>query len=532
MVQFYDDPEPLFEAVTRFLMCGFADSEPAVVIATEDHRNAFAGRLAANRILAPSMADERIWMLDAATTLASFMIDGMPDPTLFEAAIGGVMTRIADRHPGRPIRAYGEMVDLLWRDGNSRAALALEEMWNDLGKRYVFSLFCAYAVGNFYTHTGDDDMHAVCAAHSHVIPSSGEMAMDVVLLQLRARALEHEIEQRKQLEAALRRALDDKTAAQTRLEGARREAERANHVKDEFLAMLGHELRNPLSPILSAVQLMKLRGDESEREQEIIERQVKHLIHLVDDLLDVSRISKGKVELDMKPMSLATLLAAAIEITAPQFEDHHHRVTVSAPDDDVWVNADEVRLCQVFTNVLANAAKYTDPGGAIDVRVDVAAHEVTVRIKDTGIGVAPDLLPHMFDLFVQGVRGSDRRQGGLGIGLALVRRLVELHGGQVSANSDGPNRGTEISVRLPRIDARRAPQVSDKPLGTGTTARRVLVVDDNDDAAGLLGDLLRSLGHEVAVANTSAAAIEIANRFAPQVAILDIGMPEMDGYEL
>ena len=146
--------------------------------------------------------------------------------------------------------------------------------------------------------------------------------------------------------------------------------------------------------------------------------------------------------------------------------------------------------------------------------------------------MAAELLPHMFDLFVQGVRGSDRRQGGLGVGLALVRRLVELHGGEVSAASAGPQRGTQISVRLPRIEARRAPAMSDKPLGSGTTARRVLVVDDNYDAAGLLGDLLRSLGHDVAVANTSAAAIEIAHRFGPQVAILDIGMPEMDGYEL
>jgi len=458
-VQFYDAPEPLYDAVSRFVGCGFSDGEPAIVIATEEHRNAFAARLAANRIFAPSLADGRLLMLDAATTLASFMVDGMPDPALFDAVIGGAMTHFGGRHPGRPIRAYGEMVDLLWRDGNSRAALALEDLWNDLAKRHTFSLFCSYAIGSFYTNNGANDIHAVCAAHSHVIPSSGEMTMDVVLLQQRARALEHEIEQRKQL--------------QTRLEAARREAERASHVKDEFLAMLGHELRNPLSPILSAVQLMKLRGEStSTREQDIIERQVKHLIHLVDDLLDVSRITQGKVELQTKPVPLATLIASAIEITGPQFEGRQHRVTVSAPDHDVWVNADEARLCQVFTNILANAAKYTDPGGAIDVRVDADDREVTVRIKDNGIGVAPELLPEMFDMFVQGVRGSDRRQGGLGIGLALVRSLVTLHGGQVSAASEGPQRGTEVSVRLPRIHASRAAEVADKPARPRTKRRR------------------------------------------------------------
>ncbi|HUQ03422.1 MAG TPA: ATP-binding protein [Kofleriaceae bacterium] len=319
---------------------------------------------------------------------------------------------------------------------------------------------------------------------------------------------------------------------------ARAEAEEASRAKDDFLAMLGHELRNPLSPILSAVQLMRIRGDTgSVREQDVIVRQVGHLIHLVDDLLDISRITRGKIELERKPHQLHTLVAKAVETASPLVRERAHHLIVTLPDHGLWVDADEVRLVQVVTNLLSNAAKYTDRGGTIEVRATRDRDAVTVYVRDTGTGIDPELLPRVFDPFVQGRRGRDRSLGGLGIGLALVRTLVEMHGGTVGARSDGPGRGSELWFRLPLLEMERAAPTP--PEGERTlrehlqvAPRRILVVDDNVDAAIMLEDLLRSVGHEVrSVHDASAALAEVAS-FAPTVAVLDIGLPGMDGYEL
>ena len=315
-------------------------------------------------------------------------------------------------------------------------------------------------------------------------------------------------------------------------QAARAEAEAASRAKDEFLAMLGHELRNPLSPILTAAQLMKMRGDHaSMREQSIIERQVNHLIHLVDDLLDISRITRGKIELDKRPHKLASLVTKALEITGPQCEEQRHRVEVELPEEDILVIGDETRLTQVLTNLLSNAAKFTRTGGKIQVRVARAGSRVRIHVKDDGIGIAPDLLPRIFDLFVQGPRSTDRSRGGLGIGLALVNRLVAMHDGTVTAHSDGPDKGSEFIVELPTAN-----QASDSLPAMRNrltvTPRRILVVDDNEDAGSLMGEMLRSIGHEVCVAQDGPRALEALDNFTPEVAILDIGLPVMDGYEL
>ncbi|HSR99510.1 MAG TPA: GAF domain-containing protein [Kofleriaceae bacterium] len=333
-------------------------------------------------------------------------------------------------------------------------------------------------------------------------------------------------------QAIERARLDDATQA------ARADAEQANRSKDEFLAMLGHELRNPLSPILTAVQLMRIRGDSaSAREQSIIERQVNHLIRLVDDLLDISRITRGKVELSRKPIEVAALLARTMEIVAPVIEERKHRLELALPGEEVWLEGDELRLCQVLTNLLTNAAKYTDPGGTIQLRAERVAEGVVIAVKDNGIGIVPELLPRVFDLFVQGYRSPERRQGGLGIGLALVQNLVHMHGGSVSASSPGPGGGSEFSIRLPVLElepvaAPRAPGERIVDDFVRITGRRILVVDDNEDAASLLGDMLRSIGHDVRVAHQPSQALAMLARFDVEVAILDIGLPEMDGYEL
>lgn len=315
-------------------------------------------------------------------------------------------------------------------------------------------------------------------------------------------------------------------------QAARAEAEAASRAKDEFLAMLGHELRNPLSPILTAAQLMKMRGDHaSMREQSIIERQVNHLIHLVDDLLDISRITQGKIELDKRPHKLSSLVRKALEVVGPLCEEHRHRVMVDLPDDDVLVIADETRLIQVLTNLLTNAAKFTPLGGKIEVQVRMTNRRVRIRVKDDGAGIGPDLLPRIFDLFVQGPRSTDRSRGGLGIGLALVRNLVAMHDGTVEAHSAGADKGSEFIVELPTVEDRSdAPAPMRKQVTV--TPRRILVVDDNEDAGSLMGEMLRSIGHEVCVAQDGPRALEALTHFTPEVAILDIGLPVMDGYEL
>ncbi len=319
------------------------------------------------------------------------------------------------------------------------------------------------------------------------------------------------------------------------------EAEAASRAKDEFLAMLGHELRNPLAPINTALQLMQLRGgDTFHKERTIIDRQVKHLVRLVDDLLEVSRIARGKITLDRVRIELGDVLARALETSSPLIEQREHHLSVNVAPG-LAVDADPARLAQVFANLLTNAAKYTPPGGDIQVNAQREGDAIAVSVRDTGIGIRPEVLPSIFDHFVQERQAIDRSRGGLGLGLTIVRSLVLLHGGTVEARSAGPGRGAEILLRLPRArDERPRDAVSPATrrrmtphLGVSTAhARRVLVVDDNEDAVDSLAEALLELGHSVETARDGAAALGLLQRFIPDVVFLDIGLPVMDGYEL
>jgi PAS domain S-box-containing protein len=315
----------------------------------------------------------------------------------------------------------------------------------------------------------------------------------------------------------------------------RREQE-ANRAKDEFLAMLGHELRNPLAPMLTALELMNLRlGDTAHREREVIARQTHHLVRLVDDLLDVSRITRGKIELKRRPLELARAVESALETTGPLLEQRRHHVVCNVPRDGLRVDGDEDRLAQAIANLLTNAAKYTDPGGQIEI-IGGEQHGLAVlRVRDNGAGIAPELRPRLFALFAQGARTLDRAQGGLGLGLAIVQSLVTLHGGTVEAHSEGSGRGSEFVIRLP-LAASVASQPTQGPVEPATAGRdtghRVLVVDDNEDAAEVLAELLGTVGHTTHTVWDGPSALEAAASFAPQVAVLDIGLPVMNGYEL
>jgi PAS domain S-box-containing protein len=322
----------------------------------------------------------------------------------------------------------------------------------------------------------------------------------------------------------------------TRLKQAESAMRDADRRKDEFLALLSHELRNPLAPILTAVELMRLRGDvATPREREVITRQAEHLVRLVDDLLDVSRVARGKVTLTKRRLELATVVAKAVESAAPLLEERRHELILSVATEGLAVDADEVRLTQVVSNLLTNAGRYTAVGGRIEVTAARDGGEVVLVVRDNGRGIEAGLLPQVFDMFVQGPRSSDRSQGGLGLGLSLVRTLTELHGGSVAAYSEGANRGSTFTVRLP---AAAAPALTASPVGAvprrvaTDAARRVLVVDDNRDAADMISILLASAGHQVETAGDASQALSAVDAFQPQVAILDIGLPVMDGYQL
>ena len=324
----------------------------------------------------------------------------------------------------------------------------------------------------------------------------------------------------------------EQVVGRKRLEELAERADAANRTKDDFLAMLGHELRNPLSPIVTSLQLLRLRDIHSP-EQDIIERQVNHLRRLVDDLLDVSRIARGKIELRRERIEVATVLAAAIETSSPLFEQRRHQIEVDVPEAGLVVDADPDRMAQVFSNLMTNAVKYSEPGTRIAIEARRDGDRVRVRVIDEGAGIAADMIDKVFDMFVQQAQTLERSRGGLGLGLSIVKSLVELHGGKVSAHSEGVGHGTELVVELPAAGEAERLQPAPEPLPIGGGAvRRILVVDDNDDAALSLKKALERLGYAVAIAHDGPAALRAAAVFEPEIALLDIGLPVMDGYEL
>jgi signal transduction histidine kinase len=326
-------------------------------------------------------------------------------------------------------------------------------------------------------------------------------------------------------------AMERDLATQERME-ALRLAEEANRSKDQFMAMLGHELRNPLAPIANAVQLMQLKGDESTaQERRIIERQLVHVNRLVDDLLDVSRITSGRLTLNRKPVRVAHVLEQVVDTIQPTLYQRKLSLDIGPGVDEAWVDGDESRLVQVFNNLLVNAIKFTAGGGAIQVRAVLAGGAVEVTVADDGIGIGTDDLRHVFDLFYQAPQTSERARGGLGLGLPIVKSLVEMHGGSVAAKSAGAGLGTSMTLRLPLCPA---PMVQPRPAPKtpGPGSGRVLVVDDNEDAADTCATLLQMTGYEVRVAYTPQAALQVLGEYQPDLAILDIGLPGMSGYEL
>jgi signal transduction histidine kinase len=309
----------------------------------------------------------------------------------------------------------------------------------------------------------------------------------------------------------------------------------------EFLAMLAHELRNPLAPIAASLQvLLRTPSHDSEGElaKRVIQRQLSQLTRLVDDLLDVSRVTQSTIHLRRKAVDLGALARHAVDGARQWIDERGHQLLLELPAKPVAVDADEERLLQVLSNLINNAAKYTPRGGTVVVSVGVEGREAVIRVRDTGIGISPDLLETVFDLFVQGERSLARTEGGLGVGLSLVKQLVNMHGGSVEAHSGGAGKGSEFVVRLPAIDAASVPASGsgasppEQRGGGSSGSRRVLIVDDNADAGDMLAILLKEFGHDVRTAREGRGALAVAVEFKPEFVLLDIGLPEMSGYEV
>jgi signal transduction histidine kinase len=528
-VQFYERESYLLESVSNYIGSALSVASAGILIATPQHRDGVAERLTARGLdVGVAAADGRYIALDARATLDSFMVDGWPDQARFDDTIGTLIAKMRGRAPR--VHAFGEMVTLLWAEGNSEAAIRLEELWDELGTRHTFSLLCAYPIEAFRDTAHVKAFGDMTALHTNVVPAESYTQLDgdgqmrlIAQLQQQAATLEAETIQRRHAEAELRKKMEQLADADRR--------------KDEFLAMLGHELRNPLAPVTTALQLMRLHSDEplrTARARETIERQVEHMTRLIDDLLDVSRITRGKIELRHEPVVLATLVARAVEGARPVIDERRHRLTLDLPDAPITLSADPARLEQVLANLLNNAAKYTDVGGRIWLRGREDSGQLVVSVRDNGAGLTQEMRDHVFDLFVQGPEMRDYTRGGLGIGLTLVRRLVEMHGGTIEARSHGPGQGSEFIMRLPVLPVSHV-----RPNGignhTGLAAlpkRRILVVDDNVDAADALAELLRDYGHDVSAVHDGASAIEQASLHRPDIVLLDIGMPGFDGYEV
>jgi PAS domain S-box-containing protein len=565
LVQFYESEPSLLATVGRFFDPALEAQDSVILIATAEHRSGIEERYRRQGFdLGPARRNGQYLEIDAAELITQFVVGGWPDRSRFAGAVGELVARGASG--GRRVRAFGEMVWLLWEDGKGEAAIRLEQLWDELVHTMPLSLLCAYPISSFPRGADTPQFREICETHSHVIPTesysglvnSEERLRAIALLQQRARSLETETMERLRAERSLsrlkkeladfvetapeglhqigpggrvlwanqalldllgytseeyvghvasdfhvdgevfdrywqdlmrRETVPDFPAKLRSKDGSirsvvihshgfwedgrflytrcfirdvteyqRLQAERDARVeelaqveerKDEFLAMLGHEFRNPLFAVQNALATASLDPSRRDRALEIARRQAKQLGRLVDDLLDVARITQGRVHLRSVHVDLGEILRSAIETMRPTIESKERELTVSMPTEALWVEGHPVRLEQVFVSLLSNAARYTPRGGWIRVTAERRGDRAVLGVRDSGVGIAPDLLPHVFDLILQGERPPDRAYGGLGVGLHLARRIVDLHGGQIEARSDGIGGGAEFLVRLP-----------------------------------------------------------------------------------
>ena len=453
VVQFYENDRFLSGAVIDFLAAGLAAGQSGVAIATGAHRAAIVRGLRRRDIdVDRALGSGRLTLVDARELLDSIMAGPLPDASTFRRVIGRLLTTAALRSTHPCTRAHDEMVDLLWKDGNATAAMQTEELWNALGAEHPVALMCAYAMANFSTEADGGRFADVCGHHSHVVPTEAYMhatdldarLREITILQQRARALEHELAHREELEEALRAAL-------AREREARSDAEQANRVKDDFLAVLSHELRTPLNAILGWAQIMRSGRDAAtlSRGLDVIARNAELQRRLIDDLLDMSRIMRGQMQIEREDVDLVSTVSAAADAVAPTVAAKQIALDVRLGPSSAMVTGDSSRLHQIVWNLLSNAVKFTPASGRITVTLEAGGSYARIIVSDTGDGIRPGFLPHVFDKFRQEDLSPTRTHGGLGLGLAVVRHLVEVHGGTVTAASGGESQGSTFTVTLP-----------------------------------------------------------------------------------
>jgi signal transduction histidine kinase len=465
-VQFYESENFLIDSITGFVSLGFDSGDTVFVLATASNLNSLRERLLEQKIDIEQLeAVGRFVALDAEKVHADLTVDGVLCRERFNQFFGSLLSQARDAH--RPIRVFGELVAVLWAQGKYATAIQVEELWNGLKSQTPFSLFCAYPLQGFAGEDLSGPLKQICLTHSRIIPAESYSSLDtldakllsVTELQQKSVSFQQEVSEHNQTREELRAAnanleiqLATLDEALQRERNYRAEAEAANRLKDEFLATVSHELRTPLNAIVGWSHLLnqgRLDASTSTRAMESIERNAKAEAQMIEDLLDISRLAAGTLKLNVAEVELAVIIHEAINSLRSRADAKAIKVTVETDPGCEWITADSRRLQQIIWHLLNNAIKFTPPNGRVSIQLKKAQQEVEIAVEDSGQGIEPEFLDCVFEKFWQADSGTTRRQGGLGVGLSIVRYLAELHGGPVAVESEGPSHGSRFLVRLP-----------------------------------------------------------------------------------